>query len=395
MTDGLSGTNAGSLIAASVARHADRCPGAGWCHREVVTAPRACEHAAVSVSAAPPPPPPPIATLLPILRCASCNAPLVLDGSERAACPSCGTASSVPAPYRDMVAARRTDDQLHREGEQLVTSLAAPPRLATKLLARMFDLHMLGFLIVYGVPVGLASLFLGNVLEQLLVARHLYPSIAAVPDWLYLTMSCACLFVLTLLPRVLGVYANRRAADRAAVIAALAAKPPATPGGPAECRACGAPLAVVPGQVVARCSYCGTDSAVAVDPALIAATKSKVSSLGATIAEAAAVDREQRVATRGLLARELRRYTFRVAFVTVGWACATMKGPDGGASPVGIGIGFVTLCGAVVFLIRSMNQAEADDAAGRRSLNDAPGWIIPIGAVIAWGGCWELFRLVA
>jgi hypothetical protein len=61
----------------------------------------------------------------------------------------------------------------------------------------------------------------------------------------------------------LGVYGRRRALSTAALQAALSARAPTRPGGPAECRVCGGPLRVPEDALGVRCLYCRTDNLVA------------------------------------------------------------------------------------------------------------------------------------
>jgi LSD1 subclass zinc finger protein len=104
----------------------------------------------------------------------------------------------------------------------------------------------------------------------------------------------------------LGIYGQRRAVSLRGVQAALAARPPQMPGGPAGCRQCGAPLAVPKDAVDVRCIYCSTDNLVALSPAWVANFAS--SSHGAA-RELAQADRE--------LAAQLRKLRRRM-LVTLG-----------------------------------------------------------------------------
>jgi LSD1 subclass zinc finger protein len=48
--------------------------------------------------------------------------------------------------------------------------------------------------------------------------------------------------------------------------AALASKPPTTPGGPSLCRRCDAPLVIPPGALGVRCDHCSADNLVQIAP---------------------------------------------------------------------------------------------------------------------------------
>ena len=70
------------------------------------------------------------------------------------------------------------------------------------------------------------------------------------------------IWVVMVVPFVLAAYADSFESVRSALRTALAADPAALPGGPEQCRTCGAPLDVVAGQLHARCVYCGADNLV-------------------------------------------------------------------------------------------------------------------------------------
>jgi predicted RNA-binding Zn-ribbon protein involved in translation (DUF1610 family) len=81
-----------------------------------------------------------------------------------------------------------------------------------------------------------------------------------------------------------GVYGSRKAVSVRALQAALSARPPARPGGPAECRSCGAPLHVRPEDEAVRCPYCGTESLVRIAWSWIRKVQKNVEAVGASLA---------------------------------------------------------------------------------------------------------------
>src|SRR6185295_18250008 len=66
------------------------------------------------------------------------------------------------------------------------------------------------------------------------------------------------LYLVLAVPLLLGDFASSFESVREALQRILAAKPPRMPGGPSECRRCGAALEVRPGELHARCLYCAS-----------------------------------------------------------------------------------------------------------------------------------------
>ena len=67
----------------------------------------------------------------------------------------------------------------------------------------------------------------------------------------------------------LGVYGRKSVVAIGSLQAALAARAPLHPGGPAICRSCGGPLRVQPDDIGVRCLYCKADNLVALPPKLL------------------------------------------------------------------------------------------------------------------------------
>jgi DNA-directed RNA polymerase subunit RPC12/RpoP len=82
-------------------------------------------------------------------------------------------------------------------------------------------------------------------------------------DGAAMLIQLAVMFAIGLGGLLVGVAGRRRAVERGKLQAALAAKPPSRPGGPARCRRCDAPLEVKPSDLGVRCLYCRSDNLVA------------------------------------------------------------------------------------------------------------------------------------
>ena len=318
---------------------------------------------------------------LEILACTSCGAPLPLADTDTVTCSSCGTVNPVPAAYRELHRARQGDRAARVEGEAVLHHLDHPPSLAVKVAARVFDQPMFVFFLLFGIPVGLAAIFFaldaGVWIARLAGVR----SADDVPFGVTVGLAFLALFVFALVPRALGIYANRRVTGRQRLLAALAARPPKTPGGPALCRRCGAPLAVVPGELVAVCSYCRAENAVQLETRLVVATTDAVRQLAATVRDVAERDREQRHDTRRQLARTTARYALRTALFGTGFAFSAQSAKDGEPTVLAIVAVLGTTALTFYFIITSIIHHEHDD--GRLEGNDAPQWVGVLGPIVA------------
>ena len=319
---------------------------------------------------------------LEVLRCNGCNAPLVLSDSDAITCPSCGVLTPVPDAHRELVRARHDDGALRADAERVLRKLDRPPSLAVKVFARVLDQPMLVFMVLYGVPAGLYAIMFGMRANTWLAPRLHVASPDDVPVWITVLVISCVLFVIAFVPRVVGVYANRRATGRARLLASLQARPPEIAGGPSTCRLCGAPLAVATDAIVATCSYCHAENAIVVATPLVAAMKRAVGRLGKTIAEVAARDRAERRATRRSLVAELGRYALRTALLGTGFAIATRETSEHRPT-VAADIAIVaTPILLIYFIYRSTKQRATDDGAARREANDVPGWVGIVGPLV-------------
>lgn len=321
----------------------------------------------------------PVEPALELLACKQCSAPIPFGDEALTTCPFCGTETEVPAAYREMRASRVLDAVAREKAERLLVRLDRPPRLATKVLARMFDFHLLAFMLAYAVP-----LIVYDAEAMLRFADWIAPRLGKrtgdeVPPWIPLTFAVALLLVLVFLPRVLGIYANRRASARRQLLSALAAKPPATPRGPARCRACSAPLSVEAGKLLAVCAYCGTENALRLQTTLVAAVASSARRLARTVEQVAEIDRAEKRHTRVQLLRELFRYVWPTAI----FASALIFTDQPTIGPILTSLAALLLIGlALLSLARSVpGKGEAQQ---RRTSNDVPGWVAALGPVLVW-----------
>lgn len=318
---------------------------------------------------------------LEVLRCTQCDAPLALSDADRITCPSCGTANAVPAAYRELHRARVEDTTARSEAERLLRRLDTPPTMATKVLARTFDQNMFAFLVLYGVPVLLGAVLIALRADVWIARWRHYASPDDVPFGYTGPIIIAIVFLFAFVPRALGVYANRRVADRAKLLGALAARPPSVPGAAAQCRMCGAPLAVDNDQIVAVCSYCRAQNAVHLETKIVEKAGAVAHAIGREVGDAATADRAERTATRRLLWRELGRYLVRTALLGGGFVLACQETPDRKPTHAAmVGIALTPLL-FLFFMIRSLNAKDAG-AAERRANNDAPSWVGVVGPIV-------------
>jgi hypothetical protein len=315
--------------------------------------------------------------------------PLVLGDGSAVTCPGCGAETPVPETYHELQHARRDDAALRPKAEAALRKLARPPSLVVQVLARCLDLPMLAFIFLFGIPVTLFAILEADRANRWL-APHLHRASDDVPFGYMVAIMCFLMLVIAFVPRAFGVYANRRATARSKLVAALSARPPATPGGPATCRGCGAPLAVAPNAIVAICSYCGVESALVVEAGVADKAERIVRDLGTTMVDAAKIDRAERRATLHMLARELGRYTFRTVLLGIGFALGSQETADKKSTPVAIVALVATVLLFIFFIFRSTDSA--DDAAERRAGNDIPSWVGIVGPLVM---AWLMFKIVA
>jgi DNA-directed RNA polymerase subunit RPC12/RpoP len=323
-----------------------------------------------------------------VLRCPTCGADVSSGEESEARCTHCGTAVPLPEARRELRSLQRDDDAARLRAQALFATLDSPPWLLTRILAAVFDQPMLAFWLFFGVPVGLASIFAG-----LAVDARFHPPAAATVAVIFVV-----LFAFAFVPRSIGIYANRRAGARRILIAGLAAQPPKLPGGPALCRACGAPLEMAAGLVVIRCVHCGVESAVQIRTAFLARVRRAARATTHTIEEAATLDRGERAETRRALIRELRRYLLVTAvfgglFATWAWDDERVTARNDDSAPA-LGI-LALIVGTILLIVLMARSAGSDERAKeearqRRDGTGLPDWVRWAGPIGFWVVLWLL-----
>lgn len=178
------------------------------------------------------------------LRCATCGAAVPAASTATTRCLSCGAEVPVPREHRDAVEALRAEDEA-------VARANDAWRKATRFtLPSWLDrlLQIVPALIFWG---GLATFAVLGVM-----ANGADPSL---PDHIGTLVFLPLELAVVVMVAVYWLRPPRRVIDQ--VARPFVASTP-SPGGPASCRACGAPLRVPSRQAFVRCIYCRTDSLV-------------------------------------------------------------------------------------------------------------------------------------
>lgn len=309
---------------------------------------------------------------IPLLRCPSCNAAVPLGDGEMTACPFCRTEVRVPEAHAKLRQLQLENTALRDEAERLFSRLDKPPSLFVGIVARAFDFNMMAFFMVYGIPLLLYSIFAGLALTEIWAHWKHLTSSDDTPMWVMMAGIAGTMVVTVFVPRVFGVYANRRASGRAILVSALAARAPEIEGGPTLCRECGAPLEFKHERVVV-CLYCRTENAVRVRSRLLQRSKEVVGMLAQSVKDAAEIDARERQATRRLFFHELFRYVFRTVVLTVLLSGFMMEKEDKTLTTAGAVMGVCGVGAFFVFLFRSLGGKKVDDK--RPDANPAPYWI--------------------
>ena len=205
------------------------------------------------------------------LQCISCNAPLVVLDAPSLACPYCGAINAVPETYRDELRLSRDLDEATRRAVKEWTRLnqiKAPRWWFICAASAPFVLMAVGLVVI--LAVGLLQL----------VNIQALPLLVAVCVWLPL--------VPVQLVAAKVAMRNVLVSGAASVGAAFAAAQPSAPGEPPNCRQCGAPLSVEPGDVLVRCVYCEAESIVRLDQSGMQTLRTRVGSAQSSLAQAMA-----------------------------------------------------------------------------------------------------------
>jgi hypothetical protein len=271
-----------------------------------------------------------------VFDCPSCGAPLPAapDGGE-SKCEFCGKASTTESGGAAELAARKSREA----AEALFKTLGQPPSWSQRVAVVLANpwVWTLGF------PFALAALLRVAVLpvqaicsawEKATHERLLHVASPTV-GWLIDVGLVASAGLLLLVWSLLG----KRVDARRELQALLASKPPSTPGGPAQCRHCNAPLVVAAGALGARCASCGADNLVMLPEAWVARAKKLGHELRLTAQLARKRDAEGRRQLRISAAWRLPMVLGLLAWISLpaisrrdvaGWSDMRLKG-DGGS----------------------------------------------------------------
>lgn len=228
------------------------------------------------------------------LHCPTCNAPVPLGTGDTATCAACGASVPLPEQYRALRDTEHQDSTDRAEAERLYRKLGKPPSKWLELWVTVFVLGAgaIGGVIYLLVAIGGVFILLAALLLELLLHWLAGPLGIDLIDRFgggttYAVFAAAVL-VLGVLPAWLASYLQSSGDLRLKLQANLAARPPQRPGFPSTCRQCGAALDVAPGQLGARCAYCGSDNLVALPPEWVERAGKRQRHFHQNIVEAAA-----------------------------------------------------------------------------------------------------------
>lgn len=300
---------------------------------------------------------------LAVLGCSGCGAPLALGTDDSAVCSACGRSTPIPAEHRALRDAAGFDAQARAEAEAALHSFDRPPGLFMRAVAAIAGLPFAAVWILFGVPLFFVDLGLAVGLARWISRLLGWPSGGIDDMSIVLVTACmgAVLWGMTIVPAFLAAYGGRRVTARALLVAALAARPPARPGGPASCRGCGAPLTVAAQAVVVRCVYCGAENAVQVAARQLKAARATTAKVASTMREAAQTDRHERQRTRAAIVRRLRRVTVKTAIGFGLWALAMYDFSRVRPEDEAPGLGIAALVVLTFFLIYLVGSAGGSD----------------------------------
>ncbi|HNX76420.1 MAG TPA: hypothetical protein PLM07_13495 [Candidatus Rifleibacterium sp.] len=212
--------------------------------------------------------------------CGRCGSVVPLADVESIACVYCGAPNEIPEGYRRGREARQQLEECRTRARDFLARLGRRPRrweVGLTLVPSWAFFPVLGLFILLGFSVTLSILdsLLTRVLGVWVVDYFspwaLWPATSGIL-FLFLAMALAVYFLVRQ-----RVFVTRR------LMAVLAAGEPVKAGGPAVCRRCGAPFQVAPNELVAACSYCGTESFLQVPPEWVSATRNLCRSSGRNV----------------------------------------------------------------------------------------------------------------
>ncbi|HEY2745066.1 MAG TPA: hypothetical protein VGL86_10605, partial [Polyangia bacterium] len=211
---------------------------------------------------------------LSVLTCSACAAPVPLSRDAEARCPFCGAAMAMPAAYRAALDVAEREVAADALTHQAFATLGRPPSALMRAMATLTG--------------GVGRVLLTALLVFILVVHLFNTAIDHAGAWLHVNardwlshaeqalVIFGSGFVAFGAILALALFGRRRAVDLGRLQRALAAHPPARPGGPARCRDCGAPLSVPPNALGVRCAYCKCDNLVAVPADWLARSRGDV-----------------------------------------------------------------------------------------------------------------------
>jgi hypothetical protein len=196
--------------------------------------------------------------------CARCNAALVVVDAPSVVCRYCGAVNEVPAAYREELRLARDLDQTTRRA---VEEWARLDRIK---VPRWWFVSSVSipFLIL---AAGLAILLVLGILKTANL-----PQLVAIFVWIPLVP-------LALLASWVGMR-NLLVSGAARIGVAFAAIK--SESGELNCRQCGAPLTVEPGDILVRCLFCEAESIVRLDASQMRSLKTNVGTAKMSLAQA-------------------------------------------------------------------------------------------------------------
>ncbi len=298
---------------------------------------------------------------LEVLSCASCGAPVALGDGDEAACASCGGRTQIPAEHRALRDASGWDAQTRRAAEAALHTFDAPPGLFMRVVAWFAGWPFAAVFMLFGVPLFFFDLVVAVKLSALLCRALGWPhqNIDVMPIDMLSVMMGVVLWLMTIVPAYLAAYGGRRVTARRHLLAALAARPPTSPGGPARCRGCGAPLTVEADALVARCLYCRAENAVRLTAGELASRQRSTEKIGATMQQAAARDQQERQTTRDEIRRRSWRATKLVLIGTTLWTVTIREFHNAGDDAPALGL--LAAVGMTFFLIYLIGSSGSSD----------------------------------
>lgn len=301
---------------------------------------------------------------LAVLHCGSCGTPVALGDRDDATCGACGTTTPIPAEHRALRDAARWDAQARRAAEATLRTLDRPPGPLLRALAYVSRIPFFVVLLLFGVPLFLWAFATAWPIAARIAGAMGWPTGDDMSSALLVAVMGLLFYGMAIVPTVLLVVGGRRVTAHSLLVSALAARPPARPGGPASCRACGGPLTVAADAVVARCDYCRAENAIHVPAAHLKAARGTAEKIETTIAAAAEQDRREREGTRRELGRRLWRVTWKTGVLVGLWVYAQHgfdhADPDG--DPPGGAIAALFLeTFFLIYVVMSSLASSSDD----------------------------------